>query len=35
MDLIVQKSTELGIKEIIPVITERVEVKASLKEFKN
>ncbi|AUN18804.1 16S rRNA (uracil(1498)-N(3))-methyltransferase [Clostridium botulinum] len=34
MDLIVQKSTELGIKEIIPIITERVEVKASLKEFK-
>lgn len=27
MDLIVQKGTELGIKEIIPTITERVDVK--------
>ncbi|MCR4943953.1 MAG: 16S rRNA (uracil(1498)-N(3))-methyltransferase [Clostridium sp.] len=27
MDLIVQKGTELGIKEFIPVITERVDVK--------
>ncbi|MCR1933853.1 16S rRNA (uracil(1498)-N(3))-methyltransferase [Clostridium tepidum] len=34
MDLIVQKSTELGIKEIIPILTERVEVKTTLKEFK-
>lgn len=34
MDLIVQKNTELGIKEITPIITERVVVKTELKEFK-
>jgi 16S rRNA (uracil1498-N3)-methyltransferase len=34
MDLIVQKNTELGVKAITPVITNRVEVKAELKEFK-
>lgn len=33
MDLIVQKCTELGIKEIIPIITERVDVKLK-GEFK-
>ena len=33
MDLIVQKGTELGIKEIIPIITERVDVKLK-GEFK-
>lgn len=33
MDLIVQKGTELGINEIIPVITERVDVKLK-GEFK-
>ena len=33
MDLIVQKGTELGIKEIIPTITERVDVKLK-GEFK-
>jgi 16S rRNA (uracil1498-N3)-methyltransferase len=33
MDLIVQKGTELGIKEIIPVVTERVDVKLK-GEFK-
>jgi len=34
MDLIVQKNTELGIKEITPIITERVVVKNELGEFK-
>lgn len=34
MDLIVQKNTELGVKEITPVITERVVVKGELKEYK-
>lgn len=34
MDLIVQKNTELGVKEITPVITERVVVKSELGEFK-
>jgi 16S rRNA (uracil1498-N3)-methyltransferase len=34
MDLIVQKGTELGIKEITPVITERVVVKSELGEFR-
>ncbi|MCM8710405.1 16S rRNA (uracil(1498)-N(3))-methyltransferase [Clostridium sp. SYSU_GA19001] len=34
MDLIVQKGTELGVKEITPVITERVIVKSELGEFK-
>lgn len=34
MDLIVQKNTELGIKEITPIITERVVVKSELSEFK-
>ncbi|MCJ7690146.1 MAG: 16S rRNA (uracil(1498)-N(3))-methyltransferase [Clostridiaceae bacterium] len=34
MDLIVQKNTELGVKAITPVITERVVVKTELKEFK-
>jgi 16S rRNA (uracil1498-N3)-methyltransferase len=34
MDLIVQKATELGVKEITPVITERVVVKNELGEFK-
>jgi 16S rRNA (uracil1498-N3)-methyltransferase len=34
MDLIVQKNTELGIKAITPIITNRVEVKTELKEFK-
>lgn len=34
MDLIVQKSTELGIRSITPVITERVVVKSELGEFK-
>ncbi|SHI37845.1 16S rRNA (uracil1498-N3)-methyltransferase [Clostridium cavendishii DSM 21758] len=33
MDLIVQKGTELGIKEIIPIITDRVDVKLK-GEFK-
>ncbi|MGL4774078.1 MAG: RsmE family RNA methyltransferase [Clostridium sp.] len=33
MDLIVQKGTELGIKEFIPVITERVDIKLK-GEFK-
>ncbi|SHF07236.1 RsmE family RNA methyltransferase [Clostridium fallax] len=33
MDLIVQKTTELGFKEIIPIITERVDVKLK-GEFK-
>lgn len=34
MDLIAQKNTELGVKSIIPVVTERVVVKGDLKEFK-
>lgn len=34
MDLIVQKGTELGVKEITPVLTERVVVKGELSEFK-
>ncbi|MCB2292560.1 16S rRNA (uracil(1498)-N(3))-methyltransferase [Clostridium algoriphilum] len=34
MDLIVQKNTELGVKAITPIITERVVVKTHLKEFK-
>lgn len=34
MDLIVQKNTELGVKAITPIITERVIVKTELKEFK-
>ncbi|MCB2288777.1 16S rRNA (uracil(1498)-N(3))-methyltransferase [Clostridium sp. CS001] len=34
MDLIVQKNTELGVKSITPIITERVIVKTELKEFK-
>ncbi|WP_138204752.1 16S rRNA (uracil(1498)-N(3))-methyltransferase [Haloimpatiens lingqiaonensis] len=34
MDLIVQKNTELGVKEITPVMTERVVVKGELKEYK-
>jgi len=34
MDLIVQKNTELGVKEITPIITKRVVVKTELKEFK-
>ncbi len=34
MDFIVQKATELGVKEVTPVITERVVVKNELGEFK-
>ncbi|MCT8976251.1 16S rRNA (uracil(1498)-N(3))-methyltransferase [Clostridium sp. CX1] len=34
MDLIVQKATELGVKEVTPIITERVVVKSELGEFK-
>lgn len=34
MDLIVQKGTELGIKEIIPVITERSLMKSEQNEYK-
>ncbi|MFD3157589.1 16S rRNA (uracil(1498)-N(3))-methyltransferase [Haloimpatiens sp. FM7330] len=34
MDLIVQKSTELGVKEITPIITKRVVVKNGMKDFK-
>lgn len=34
MDLIVQKNTELGVKSITPIITERVVVKGDLKEYK-
>ncbi|MBV7273029.1 16S rRNA (uracil(1498)-N(3))-methyltransferase [Clostridiaceae bacterium UIB06] len=34
MDLIVQKATELGVKEITPIITERVIVKNEIGEFK-
>jgi len=34
MDLITQKATELGVKSITPVITERVVVKKEIGEFK-
>jgi 16S rRNA (uracil1498-N3)-methyltransferase len=34
MDLIVQKTTELGIRAVTPIITKRVVVKSELKEFK-
>lgn len=34
MDLIVQKTTELGVKEVTPIVTERVVVKNELGEFK-
>jgi 16S rRNA (uracil1498-N3)-methyltransferase len=34
MDLIVQKATELGVREITPIITERVVVKNEIGEFK-
>lgn len=34
MDLIVQKNTELGVKEITPVLTERVVVKSEISDFK-
>lgn len=34
MDLIVQKATELGIKQVVPVITERVIIKNELGEYK-
>jgi 16S rRNA (uracil1498-N3)-methyltransferase len=34
MDLIVQKATELGVKEITPIVTDRVVVKSELGEFK-
>ncbi|NMM61950.1 16S rRNA (uracil(1498)-N(3))-methyltransferase [Clostridium sp. P21] len=34
MDLIVQKATELGVKEVTPIVTERVVVKSELGEFK-
>lgn len=34
MDLIVQKATELGVREVTPVITGRVVVKSELGEFK-
>jgi len=34
MDLIVQKNTELGVKAVTPVITERVVVKTELKDLK-
>ena len=34
MDLIVQKATELGVKKITPIITDRVIVKNELGEFK-
>lgn len=33
MDIIVQKTTELGVNEIIPIITERVVVRSELSEF--
>lgn len=35
MDLIIQKATELGVKEITPVIMERCIVKIDNKNFKN
>ena len=35
MDLIVQKNTELGVKAITPIITERVVVKTDFKDFKD
>ncbi len=31
MDMVIQKSTELGVKEIIPIITERSQPKETLK----
>lgn len=34
MDLIVQKATELGVREITPVVTDRVVVKTEISEFK-
>jgi 16S rRNA (uracil1498-N3)-methyltransferase len=34
MDLIVQKATELGVRDITPVVTERVVVKSELGEFR-
>jgi len=34
MDLIVQKATELGVKKITPIITDRVVVKSDLGEFR-
>ncbi|MDP4176736.1 MAG: 16S rRNA (uracil(1498)-N(3))-methyltransferase [Bacillota bacterium] len=34
MDLIVQKSTEIGVKEITPIITARVISKGEINEFK-
>ncbi|MBC8063100.1 MAG: 16S rRNA (uracil(1498)-N(3))-methyltransferase [Clostridiaceae bacterium] len=34
MDLIVQKATELGVKKITPIITDRVVVKSELGEFR-
>lgn len=34
MDLIVQKTTELGIKAVTPIVTNRVVVKGNMNEFK-
>ncbi|MDP4145667.1 MAG: 16S rRNA (uracil(1498)-N(3))-methyltransferase [Bacillota bacterium] len=34
MDLIVQKATELGVKSVTPIITQRVVVKNEINEFK-
>ena len=34
MDLVLQKSTELGVSRIIPIVTERCVVKVDNKEFK-
>lgn len=34
MDMIIQKNTEIGVKRIVPIITERVVVKADLNKFK-
>jgi 16S rRNA (uracil1498-N3)-methyltransferase len=34
MDIIVQKATELGVKKITPIITERVVIKSELGEFR-